>query len=308
MKRPNVFVHGFDRPNISLRVDKFENEQKKLDAIVHRVHWADKPGIVYVATRRNAESIMHALEEQGVNALFYHGGLKPSDREHIQERFMSGEVEAIVATNAFGMGIDKRDVRFVYHYEIADSLDSYYQEVGRAGRDGEKAEAVLFYRAEDLGVQKFLTGEAKLETEEIETVAELIADREGPVEPDEIADKTDLSQRKLTRMIQRLEDVGAVEVLPTGAVQFAEETDIPEAAIAAAEQQERRKDMKRERLREMQEYAETSGCRREHLLRYFGDDFTGPCGNCDNCQAQTAAETGGIEVDPSVGTRREVSA
>jgi ATP-dependent DNA helicase RecQ len=303
MRDPKMFVHGFDRPNIYLRVDRFPDEQEKMQALVHRVRWADKPGIVYVATRKNAEEIMRLLEEEGVGALFYHGGLKASEREDIQERFMSGQAEVIVATNAFGMGVDKADVRFVYHYDVSDSLDSYYQEIGRAGRDGEKAEAVLFFRQENLGVQKFRAGEGKLEPEQIEKVAEVISDKEGPVEPEEIADKTDLSQRKLATVIHRLEDVGAVEVLPTGEVELAEEADVPEAAQAAAEEQERRKEIRKERLRQMQEYADTSACRREHLLRYFGDDFAGPCNNCDNCEAATP----GIKVDPAVGTRREVA-
>jgi ATP-dependent DNA helicase RecQ len=303
MRDPKIFVHGFDRPNIYLRVDRFPNESEKMQALVHRVRWADKPGIVYVATRKNAEEIMRLLGEEGVEALFYHGGLKASDREDIQERFMSGRAEVIVATNAFGMGVDKADIRFVYHYDISDSLDSYYQEIGRAGRDGEKAEAVLFFRQEDLGVQKFRAGEGKLEPKQIEQVADVISDQEGPVEPEEIADKTDLSERKLTTVIHRLEDVGALEVLPTGEVQLAEETNVTVAAQAAAEEQEHRKDVRKERLRQMQEYADTSACRREHLLRYFGDEFTGPCNSCDNCDAATP----GIKVDPSVGTRREVA-
>lgn len=303
MRDPKIFVHGFDRPNIYLRVDRFPKESEKMQALVHRVRWADKPGIVYVATRKNAEEIMRLLGEEGVEALFYHGGLKASDREEIQERFMSGQAEVVVATNAFGMGVDKADVRFVYHYDVSDSLDSYYQEIGRAGRDGEKAEAVLFFRQEDLGVQKFRAGEGKLEPEQIERVADLISDQEGPVEPEEIADKTDLSERKLAAAIHRLEEVGALEVLPTGEVQLAEEADVPEAAQSAAEEQDRRKEIRKERLRRMQEYADTSACRREHLLRYFGDAFTGPCNNCDNC----AAGTPGIKVDPTVGTRREVA-
>ena len=119
MRDPKIFVHGFDRPNIYLRVDRFPKESEKMQALVHRVRWAEKPGIVYVATRKSAEEIMRLLGEEGVDALFYHGGLKASDREEIQERFMSGQAEVIVATNAFGMGVDKADVRFVYHYESA---------------------------------------------------------------------------------------------------------------------------------------------------------------------------------------------
>jgi len=303
MREPEVFVHGFDRPNIYLRVDRFEKEEQKMEALIHRVHWAEKPGIVYVGTRKAAEEIMGHLAEEGVDALFYHGGLKASERTEIQERFMSGNAEVIVATNAFGMGVDKADVRFVYHYDVSDSLDSYYQEIGRAGRDGEKAEAVLFFRPEDIGSQGYRATESKLEPEQVEQVAAAIADQEGPVEPEEVAEQAKLSETKLVSAIHRLEDVGALEVLPTGEVQLAEDADVREAARAAAEEQERRREMRKQRLEEMRAYADTSACRREHILCYFGDAFTGPCHKCDNCEAATP----GIKVDPSVGTRREVA-
>jgi ATP-dependent DNA helicase RecQ len=302
MRAPQVFVYGFDRPNIYLRVDHFDAEDKKLEAVIHRVHWSDKPGIVYVSTRKSAEQIMRRLKEEGIHALFYHGGLKPSDRREIQDEFMSGNAEVIVATNAFGMGIDKADIRFVYHYDISESLDAYYQEIGRAGRDGKKAEAVLFFRHEDMGAAKFRAGEGKLETEQVEQVAEVIASQDGPVEPEKIAEKANVSERKLATAIHRLKDADAVEILPSGEVKLAEHADISEAAEAAAEEQEHRREIKQARLRQMQEYADTSACRREHLLRYFGDDFTGPCSNCDNCEAATL----GMRVDSSVGTRREV--
>lgn len=228
MKKPKVFLQGFDRPNIYLRVDHFQEKDEKLEAVVHRASWAEKPGIIYAGTRNGAEEIAGRLGEAGVKTLFYHAGLKAQEREEIHERFMSGDADVIVATNAFGMGVDKANVRFVYHNDICDSLDSYYQEIGRAGRDGEKAEAVLFFRTEDLGLQKFHAG--------------------GEM-----------------------------------------------------------KDEKLERLRLMQEYADTSSCRREHLLQYFGDDFRGPCGNCDNCQATVEKGDKDINVDPDVGTRREVA-
>ena len=303
MRKPKIFVHGFDRPNIHLRVDHFDSQERKLEALLHRVRWAAKPGIVYVATRKSAEEIMRLLHEEGIDSCFYHGGLKASEREEIQDRFMSGDAEVIIATNAFGMGIDKADIRFVYHYDVSDSLDSYYQEIGRAGRDGEKAEAVLFFRQEDLGLAKYRSSEGKLDPQQIERVADAIADQEGPVEPEEISEQTQLAERKLASAIHRLEDVGAVEVLPSGEVQVAEDSDLEKAVEAAFEEQERRREMKQERLRQMAEYANTSACRREHLLRYFGDDFTGPCKNCDNCEE---AEPG-LKVDPSVGTRREVA-
>ena len=108
--------------NISLRVDTFSSQSDKERSIIRRVEFADKPGIVYVATHKNAETIAADLNRAGVPADFYHGGLRPREREEIQNRFMSGQVPVIVATNAFGMGVDKPDIRFVYHADVADSL------------------------------------------------------------------------------------------------------------------------------------------------------------------------------------------
>ncbi len=216
---------------------------------------------------------------------------------------MSGRAAVIVATNAFGMGIDKSNVRFVYHYDVSESLDAYYQEIGRAGRDGERAEAVLFFREEDFGVQKFRSGEGKIEADQIARVVDVIADQEGPVEAEEISEQSGLSQRKLATAIHRLEDVGALEISPAGDLQIADEIDLEEAAEAAAAEQEKRRQEQRNRLQQMREYAETSNCRREFLLRYFGDDFTGPCNNCDNCEASDPD----VPLDPAIGTRREVA-
>ncbi|MBV9037365.1 MAG: RecQ family ATP-dependent DNA helicase [Acidobacteriaceae bacterium] len=303
MREPKIFVGGFDRPNIYLRVDHFKDEDKKLEALIHRVRWAEKPGIVYTGTRKAAEAIMHSLAEEGIAALYYHAGLKAAEREEIQNKFMSGDAEVIIATNAFGMGIDKSDIRFVYHYDAPDSLDSYYQEIGRAGRDGEKAEAILFFREQDIGAQAFHTGQGKVDTGQLEEVVEAIAEGDGPVTPKEIVEETNLSTHKLTSVIQKLEDVGVVQTLSSGEVQLAENADVEEAVQEIAERQDQRKEMAQERLRQMREYADTSSCRREHLLRYFGDDFYGPCQNCDNCEAANPD----IVVDASVGTRREVA-
>jgi ATP-dependent DNA helicase RecQ len=133
-------------------------------------------------------------------------------------------------------------------------------------------------------------------------LTELIAvveKKDGPVAPEEIAEEADLSARKLTSTIQKLEDVNVVERLPSGEVQLAEPVDLEQATEAVIEQQEKHKAAKKERLEQMRAYADTTGCRREHLLRYFGDEFTGPCGNCDNCEAETY-------VDPGLGVQREV--
>lgn len=160
MREPAVIVHGFDRPNIYLRVGRFSDESSKRRALYDRVIAAEKPGIVYVATRRVAEDLAGDLWKQGVGAVYYHGGMSRSEREEAQRAFMDDAFEAVVATTAFGMGIDKPNVRFVYHYDIPDSVDSLYQEIGRAGRDGLPSEGALFFRAEDLGMRRFFASGA----------------------------------------------------------------------------------------------------------------------------------------------------
>ncbi len=133
MREPNIIVTGFDRPNIYLGVTAYPSDREKTDALIDAVSDEPKPGIVYCATRKTVEDITAAMIDRGINSVAYHGGMRAKDREDIQNKFMAGEYDVIVSTNAFGMGVDKADVRFVFHAEISDSLDSYYQEIGRAG-------------------------------------------------------------------------------------------------------------------------------------------------------------------------------
>ena len=210
MRSPEVIVRGFDRPEIWFGVERFHAERAKRAALLERVAAEPKPGIVYAATRRLAEELAAELADAGVSAVAYHAGMARGARIAAQEAFMADEVEVVVATTAFGMGVDKPNVRFVFHSEPADSVDSYYQEVGRGGRDREPARALLFYRPEDLGLRRFFAGR------------------------------------------------------PTS---------------------ERHREFERSRVEMMGAYAESTGCRREFVLTYFGERFSPPCGNCDNDQA-----------------------
>src|SRR5215218_7726796 len=168
MEDPAVFVRGFDRPNLHLAVRRFTEEHGKERALVEAVQAAEKPGIVYIATRRASEELAEELQEAGVAAAAYHAGLGSKRRGELQDAFMDDEIEAIVATTAFGMGIDKPNVRFVFHAGLSDSVDSYYQEVGRGGRDGEPAQACAFYRPEDQAIRRFFAGGGPEEREEYE--------------------------------------------------------------------------------------------------------------------------------------------
>jgi ATP-dependent DNA helicase RecQ len=286
LRDPIVIVRGFDRPNIHLAVERFHDEDRKLRALRTHLAAAQPPGIVYVATRRAAEALAADLCNDGLRAASYHAGMRGPDRHDVQQRFMDDDLDVVVATTAFGMGVDKANVRWVVHAEIAESLDSYYQEVGRAGRDGEPAEAVLFYRTEDLGLRRFFSGGGQVDVAEIGTVLEAVERAAEPVAPSRLQEATDLSQTKLATAVSRLEEVGAVRVLPDGDVAPAEDAPPrPDAIAAAADAEERRRAFDRSRVDMMRAYAETDTCRRGFVLSYFGEPIDGPCGNCDNCDA-----------------------
>ena len=288
MRDPALFVRGFDRPNIWLGVEHFRDEEHKTRALIERVIDEPKPGIVYAATRRDAEELAESLRQAGVAAIHYHGAMNKRERGDAQERFMDDDVEVIVATTAFGMGVDKPNVRFVFHLEVADSVDSHYQEVGRAGRDGEPARAILFYRPEDLGLRRFFAGSGQVDLEEIQRVADAVEEHPGPIDAVELRDETELSQSKLTTAVSRLEDAGAIAVRADGEIAPASPSGPPvnadEVVTRAAEAQDDREQFDRSRVEMMRTYAELrDGCRRDFVLNYFGEAFIPPCGRCDNC-------------------------
>jgi ATP-dependent DNA helicase RecQ len=302
---PEVLVRGFDRPNIRLAVRRFQDAERKRRALREHVAAASPPGIVYVATRRAAEELAGALCEDGVRAASYHAGMRGAERDAVQERFMADDLDVVVATTAFGMGVDKANVRWVVHAEISDSLDSYYQEVGRAGRDGEPAEALLFYRPEDLGLRRFFSGGGQVDLADLATVYEAVQEAGGPIEPSTLQEATALSQSKLAGAVSRLEEAGAVEVLPDGDVAPASGgPDRQEAIEAAAGLEGNRRELDRSRVDMMRAYAETDTCRRGFILSYFGEPVDGPCGHCDTCEegrAEAAAPPD--EVPFPVGAR-----
>jgi ATP-dependent DNA helicase RecQ len=291
MRNARTIVWGFDRPNIWLGAETCPDEETKGRVLLDRVRDMEKPMIVYVGTQRHAEEIAGRLREAQIKTGFYHGGMKKTDRDVAQDAFMGDETDVIVATNAFGMGVDKPDVRTVIHYDVSESIDAYYQEIGRAGRDGEPARALLLYRPEDIGMRKAMASGGKLNEQQVEQVADAISGRRDPVDVKELQETTDLPAGKVAQAVNRLEDVGAVKVLPGGEVLPAQrKLDTGKIAEEAVREHESHRQYRLGRVQLMKDYAETRDCRRRYILNYFGEPFPHPCGHCDNCQTGAAEE------------------
>ena len=284
---PAEVVASFDRPELHLTAHLFHDDDLRRREVVERtveLSAGAGVGLVYCATRKDTVAHSEELRGRGVRAAAYHAGMKGADRDAVHARFLDGALDVVVATSAFGMGIDKPDVRFVVHAASPASLDAYYQEIGRAGRDGDPAEVTLLHHAKDLNLQRFLTAR-RPKPAALRAVLDALA--AGPVTPKELRDATGLGPARTTAALNLLEQAGAAL---TGSDGRLHRCDMPVAAAVdrAVELAEQRREAVRSRIEMMRGYAETTDCRRRVLLGYFGEQVVDPCGQCDNCDAGTA--------------------
>jgi len=215
LKAPLNVTTGFDRPNLYFEVLTPKNKAVRFLELI--AQHSGQCGIVYCATRKTVDTVCSDLKRRGITASRYHAGLDDEERKRNQEEFINDRAAVMVATNAFGMGIDKPGVRFVIHYNMPKNMESYYQEAGRAGRDGKPSDCVLLFSGDDIKTAEFLISSSEKSEELTE------------------------SERRILH----------------------------------------RRDV--ERLDKMTRYCEIDSCLRSYILRYFGEDLKGKCGNCCNC-------------------------
>ncbi|HET6691864.1 MAG TPA: RecQ family ATP-dependent DNA helicase [Miltoncostaeaceae bacterium] len=286
LRDPVVVVRGLDRPELHLevvRVERARDELREMGRLLLPGADGSPPpldgkGIVYTRTTRAARDTARWLTGNGVDADHYHGRRPARDRRRVQDGFTSGAIRVVAATNAFGLGIDEPDVRFVLHRHVPGDLETYWQEAGRAGRDGQPARCTLLYRPAALAKATFLEGTGAVGRDDLRAVAAALR-AGGPGTIAELAARGDVPAGRVARVVRLLEIQGAVR-RRRGRVAGAGGLD-PEAVSLAGE--ERRAAYDQTRQVEMRGYAETDGCRRAFILTHFGEPpGDGPCGNCDN--------------------------
>jgi len=304
LNKPQTFVSGFDRPNLSIEVVHTEKEREKIARIRNLAREIRGSGIIYAATRKAVEQVGTKLKALDLKVSLYHAGLSDGQRAKAQDEFMSGRTQMIVATNAFGMGIDKPDIRFVVHYQMPGSIEAYYQEIGRAGRDGLPSTCVLLFNYADKNTHEFFIEGSYPEISVVKQVYDALAAtelRRIELSTTEIARRiSERNEMAVQSALYVLERAGHIQrtaaVLNRGgrgaqqgrSILMLDPAPVTQLRVDPRDVA-RRGELERRKLRAMIEFCYTDYCYRAHILNYFGDrHHARQCGTCGNCQPKTS--------------------
>ncbi|MBW2260782.1 MAG: ATP-dependent DNA helicase RecQ [Deltaproteobacteria bacterium] len=284
---PNVVNAPPHRPNLRLEVEHVPGDTK-LDMAGHILRRLTRPGIVYCATTVSVDQIYIALRKAKIPATHYHGKMRAAEREANQKSYMHPRRRRVmVATSAFGMGIDKPNIRYIAHYQLPGSLEQYVQEAGRAGRDGRPSQCVLLYDPEDMKIQEHLMARSRPSTRQLQQVFAALTAwilDERPVNAKDLALSAQVQQVTARAGLTALEEMGVVQREKGGA--YSSRVTAEVFASSAGDLIDRYKELRmgdERRLRTVSIYADHTGCRSAFLRAYFGEEDPPECGICDVC-------------------------
>lgn len=312
LEEPTTFITGFARKNLNFKVTRLKKDIEKY-ARIRLLIEQHETGIIYCATRKQVEAVAEQLEGWNITYVSYHGGMSDNARKNAQQEFMERRADVAVATNAFGMGIDRPDLRFVAHFQMPGSIEAYYQEAGRAGRDGRESECELLYSYRDKRIQEFFIDgnnpkqslilliyrhllDLADERNEIHLSIDALTERLGKgTNPMAVGSTISILNR--LQVIERF-DVPGQRSRGTRLLQpnkLPQDLPLQEEGLREKERRDRSK------LESVIRYAESRGCRQAAILHYFGENDGKPCGHCDRC----ISPAGGVLNPPPTGSRED---
>ncbi|HEU5381048.1 MAG TPA: helicase-related protein, partial [Ktedonobacteraceae bacterium] len=282
-----LVVRGsMQRANLHLNVTQTHGDAEKLSYLAANVPMWPGSGLVYTGTQRSAEMVAAFLQQQGIEAEYYHAGREDSERQSVEQGLMTNAYKVICSTNALGMGIDKPDIRFVIHYHIPASPIHYYQEIGRAGRDGKSARCVLLYDPEDLAIQQHFINGAKPSIDQYEAVLVLVRNEAQGWRFNDLMRITGLPRNVLQNILIDLEEQGFIQRLKLGGSALYASHRLGRVDASFYEHIQQVRTQKEQELADIQNYAEQSRCSMGYLTAYLGDVVEQICGTCGNCGPQ----------------------